>query len=253
VVALTHYQPRPQYEQESMSNELAALKQEITKGKIIEAFTRYRNREPGSGDNLFKVVREFAYSKMYRLEIEFHDFGTSDTADDAAQEAVIAVWQGLGNFKGETGRAFYSWVNRICYSKRVDFFNEVKAQKTAKQPLVVSVSDESGETREEDNPEIYEDKGASRVTFTIPDSVQGVDKSICDLILCGFDYARIGKELNLTPNAVEIRLRKLRNRLADEHEEAKRSAQIERDRQLRERNRPFEERRREAALHTMQR
>lgn len=200
-------------------NKEAGEGRQRNRNKLIVAYEAYKRKEPGSSDNLMLTVRNFAYTKVYHLEFEFKDLGTSETADDWAQEVVLRVWQGLNKFHG-TSEMFYSWVHKIAFNQATDAFNNLRSTKDSKVLLFEKEEDENGEIKEEENPEIHNQAGVE-FSITIPKSVQGIDLNICKLIMDGMSYAEVADALKMTENAVEHRLRKLRKRLASE--KAKRS------------------------------
>ena len=65
-----------------------------------EAYTR---KEPGSSDRLMLAVREFASTKVYHLESDFKDFGSTETADDWAQDVSLKVWRQLEGYPRTAG------------------------------------------------------------------------------------------------------------------------------------------------------
>jgi DNA-directed RNA polymerase specialized sigma24 family protein len=238
-------------------DKLARLKYEANKRRMIQA---YDNRGT-LGDAFLDTVREFATIKLRYLEYEFAKTGTYTTVDDYAQEVVIAVWEKLPSFRGNTGEAFYSWVNRIAYVKAAKFFNVLLDKKFKYTTLTVTGKDEDGDEEEIDNPELWStgyDRG-----IRIPESVTGLDRLIFSLMLTerfdperpnyvapgsrvlnpdnpkgamrGMNYAEVAATLRvtpapagedwsgMTPGAVEARVRRVRNRLKREREERDRA------------------------------
>lgn len=237
-----------------MSDRISEIKYRRNKKKVIEAYELYRADPGGNESKFFETVRAFARVKLYYLEMEFSLVGTANTVDDYAQEVTIAVWSDLHNFKGDS-RQFYSWLHSICFKKAADFFNELKDQKLKKEPLTYTAEDktfdEGGAAFEEevDNPLLYESE--IRDSFiTIPEGIQGTDRDICKLLTKTtqvdgngdeekpskrrntVDYEYIGRMLGLTPNAVEHRVRRIRETQKKEREEQKKRMAL-RDAQLR--------------------
>ncbi len=211
-----------------MNEQYAELKATQNKKKIIEAYQRFERKEPGSHDALLKAVIEFAQRKHLRYEFKESGFAGVPSAmdfEDSAQEAVIAVWQGLPSFRGDAAN-FFSWMNSIVFKKGIDFYNELLETKKTRVPLTVVVNDEEGGVEEVDNPQLYnDDEGVDR-PVRIPESIQGTDRLICHLILDGNSYRRIAYEMDLTEAAVKQRMARLRKRMKAERE-AKQQAQEE--------------------------
>ena len=216
-----------------MTDKLASLKRNSTKQALITAYQAYERKEPGSMDRLLQLVRNFAFSKVRHLEYEpdFIQMGSAETADDWAQEVLIKTWQGLANnsFRG-TPEQFYAWVHKIAYRQSADAFNGLLKEKKTKVQMFTSneEADERGRTEKftEENPLIHADSGGYAWSKPIPAHVQGVDLQICKLLMTevqdqkkngdyfmrGRNYAEVGFILNMTSDAVQMRLKKLRDR-----------------------------------------
>ena len=209
-------------------------KRKLNKKAIEDAYEAYVRREPGSLDNLLTLVSIFAKRKIHSVESdpEFKQLGTACTGDDFAQEAVIAVWKGLdrGVFRGDVSN-FYAWMHSIVFSHKKQLESEILEQKCTKVPLLVnrkvgqdekvSCSDKD-EYEEVDNPVIHARPAVSDIGCTIPASVQGVDLTICKLLLTtvrgedgrerGRTYAEVGFILGMTEDAVTKRMERVRVR-----------------------------------------
>jgi len=217
------------------NNKLAGTKREQNRNNLISAYEAYQRREPRSMDNLLAVVRKFAYMKLYHLEHDFKDFGSAETVDDWAQDVVFKVWQALDKDRFEgTPAEFYSWVHKIAFNRSTDAFNDLQDEKAIKVPLFIKSKeggDENGDDYEEENPAIYEEDGDASVAFHIPASVQGIDLTICKLLLTevrgtdgnhrGRNYAEVGFVLGMTEDAVKKRLSRLQQRLKAEGQQKK--------------------------------
>lgn len=205
----------------AVANKRAGKVRTQTRKNIMAAYEAYTRREPGSKEQLFKLVRDFAYLKVYHLEYDFRHLGTAETADDWAQKVALDIWIGIDKFEGSP-ELFYSWVHKSAYNRAKLAFKYLDHESKTKVSLTVDhLDEESGEESQEDNPEIYEREGGSDFTFTIPKSVQGLDLDICKLILDGESYAEIAASLDMTEGAVKMRLERLRLRLATERQAAR--------------------------------
>src|ERR1035441_6723550 len=100
-------------------NPLAGIVRGHTKLKLTQAYIDYIADKSDENTNaLFSQVLKFAKGKLYRLELDFSDFGTAETADDFAQDATIKVLENLHAFSGKAS-SFYPWVHSIVYRTRV--------------------------------------------------------------------------------------------------------------------------------------
>jgi Sigma-70, region 4 len=189
-------------------NQLAAIKREVNKEGIIAAFEAYQRREPLSVDNLFETVSDFLLTKLERLD---HDFNESAVlAEDRAQDVLMDIWSRvrLGQFTGD-GEDFFRYVNRISFTARMDGLRELIDEQKKRSPLMFD-----GETEDDDpfeNPAL-DGPVINEGSFTIPQHVQGVDLSICRLILDGKSYADIAAILEISEQAVKDRLARIRKR-----------------------------------------
>jgi len=232
-----------------VTDTLASLKRNSRKQALISAYEAYVRQEPGSMDRVLKLVNEFALLKLIHLEHEpdFKQFGSAETADDWAQEVSIKVWQELvKKDRKRTGEQFYAWVHKIAFNKGNAAFKKLVAEKSTKVSLFVSVDeeDESGneQTFTNENPLIHAGNGASEIGCPIPQSVQGLDRTICNLMLTEVqdrrengdyfmrprNYAEIGFVLGMTESAVQMRMQRVRNEAlggmsADKHKEHKKA------------------------------
>lgn len=137
-------------------DQLAAKKKQGTKTQIMEAYQAYNEGKAGAMEKLMGLVRDFAYKKVYRLEIDFCDYGTAETADDWAQNICLDVMMGLQQER--TPEMFYAWVNKLTFNHKMDATGYIMEHKDAHAKLTVDVADEDGgEVEEIDNPEIYGD------------------------------------------------------------------------------------------------
>lgn len=229
-------------------------KRNSTKATINAAYANFIAGKTG-GPGLLELVKDFAYNKVYKIEREFKDFGTSQTADDWAQEVVVDVWGSLqkGHFKGEPD-AFYPWLHRLVYNKAIDAFNYVldekkgKTQKVnhvdeegnpivveirvgGKVPLEVEGQGDDGEDDVFDNPLLFEGRGGVAAPFAIPKEITDpIDILILDLIYDGQSQDEIAEFTDMTLAAIRKRLLRIKNKMkpireAQRAENAKLAAQ----------------------------
>lgn len=219
-----------------MTDKSTVVKRDKSRANLMRAFEDYKQGKSGSMDTLLQIVRKFAFTKVSHLEYErdFEEFGSAETADDWAQDVTIKVWQMLETFHG-TAAQFYSWTHKIAFNQATDAFNNLLKEKKTKVSLFVKNEEDEGDDHDGDgesveNPIIHDQSGYG-FSLQIPASVQGLDLTICKLLLTevrgkddqhrGRTYAEVGHVLDMTENAVETRLRKLRKRLKAEKEAAR--------------------------------
>ena len=230
------------------NGEYEKRQQQRYRKRLEDAYEAYKRREPLSLDKLGKEVYEFARRKLYNVESnpEFSQIGTSKTVDDFAQEVVFSVWKGLkrGAFRGDVS-TFYSWVHKITFNQRRGFEGEILEQKYVKVPLLVSktvepdekITNDRYEHEQVDNPEIHEGPAVYDIGCNIPKSTQGLDRTICNLLLtevsdevnCEYivrprNYAEVAFVLGMTESAVSKRLQLMRKRNIKDKEQEKAQA-----------------------------
>lgn len=189
------------------------------KSKLFTAYEKHLRKEPGSTDGLFRVVRDYAYNKVYGLEIDFKEMGSSSTADDWAQDVALKVWEGL-QLRERTPSEFHAWVNRIATNAKTDAFDELMDQKTTNLPFFYELEEEgSEETFTEENPLIHEEH--EPFTIQIPECVQGLDRHICQFIMDGCSYAAIARMFEMTGDSVKGRMKRLKKKVAAERAKAR--------------------------------
>jgi DNA-directed RNA polymerase specialized sigma24 family protein len=173
--------------------------------------------------------------KLYHLEFEFKNFGSAETVDDWAKDVVINVWQNLEKKTFATPGDFYSWVHKIAFNRSTDAFNDLLEEKSKKVSLFVKTEeggdDHDGDDESVENPLIHnQDAHNTYVHVDIPDSVQGVDLTICHLLRSGVEeedkngeylrrsrtYAEVANVLGMTEDAVKQRLNRLKKKLMAE-------------------------------------
>jgi DNA-directed RNA polymerase specialized sigma24 family protein len=194
-------------------NPVAASERATNKERIIAAFEAYQRQEPASVDNLMVVVGDFLHAKLKRLDHDFHD--SAILAEDRAQNALMDIWSRvrLHQFTG-TGEEFFRWVNRISFTARMEGLRELIDEQRKRTPLMFD-----GEAEDDpafDNPALYEREVINESPFTIPNTVQGTDLSICRLILDGKSYAEIAAILDISEKAVKDRMYRIKRQMKAE-------------------------------------
>jgi RNA polymerase sigma-70 factor, ECF subfamily len=136
--------------------------------------------------------------------------GSSRDADDAAQEAMIAIVRGLPRFDGRA--AFSTWIYRIATNAALD---ELRRRNRRPTP---HVGDDDGEAPDVVDPDShrYIDGVADRLTVDraldeLPDDfrVAVILRDLCDL-----DYAEIATTVGVPVGTVKSRIARGRSLLA---------------------------------------
>ena len=88
----------------------------------------------GGDEAAFEELVRLHEKKVYNLALRM--CGNPEDAADAAQEAFLAAWKGLPNFRGEAG--FSTWLYRLTSNAAIDHLRRTKRQRTE-----ASLDDES--------------------------------------------------------------------------------------------------------------
>lgn len=204
------------------NNNLSTLGWKKNRTKIETSYRNYLQGGDGAEGEFFKAVTAFAKSKMTTALFDSSE-GTS-TVEDKAQDVAVYVWSKLSDFRGEPD-AFYPWLNRICYTTGASALNSANDDATKRVEMFVE-DEESGDM--EDNPEIYQSgisyKRNGKVAYQeprpqyqrdLPEFIQGTDLYICEYIREGYDYEKIGRILAISEDNVEIRVRRMREKVME--------------------------------------
>ncbi|HEX9258292.1 MAG TPA: RNA polymerase sigma factor [Acidimicrobiales bacterium] len=132
--------------------------------------------------------------------------GSETDADDAAQNALIAIVRALPRFDGRS--AFSSWVYRIATNASLD---ELRRRK--RRPLAAATDEplESGSHDERFETRLAERLSVDEALATLPEEFR-VAVVLRDLV--DMDYAEIAESLQIPPGTVRSRIARGRSLLA---------------------------------------
>lgn len=195
-----------------------ALKRQNSKRALVAAYEEFV-RDPATVNALFQRVRHFALTKVRHLEHDLKGTGTDDTPDDWAQNIALSVWRVLPTFKG-SGEEFYSWIHKVCFNEATDVFNaatnSTKTSISRSSRLSLYVNDHTDDQEERLHPEVNQEVSQREWRGRIPESIQGVDRRICQLLMGGNRYTEVAYHLNMTESAIKQRVKRLRDRIRKE-------------------------------------
>jgi len=189
---------------------------------VIEAYRRYHENPAQHGHDFWCAVSKFARNKLYPLEHEFKDHGTAETVDDFAQEVLIEVWETMPQKKFATPAKFYAWINRLCFTHRMDAGEALRKAISLKVPLFLT-----GEDGEEfENPLLNPFSNAVDRSYPEPPAwIEGIDREMVILLMGGKTYEEAAKELRRSPETLKDRAKDLK-REAKSRRGASKSSQI---------------------------
>jgi DNA-directed RNA polymerase specialized sigma24 family protein len=128
----------------------------------------------------------------------------SETVDDVAQNATIAVLTSLPTFKGKSGQS-YKWAKRVIKNDCTDGFQ--KGMNESEMRVSLEVQNKDGDAM--DNPDLYPTETPPQYQRELHPFIQGTDLKICEYIREGYNYARIGEVLSMTEKAVKHRVARM--------------------------------------------
>jgi RNA polymerase sigma-70 factor (ECF subfamily) len=165
---------------------------------------RARNGDPEATEALLRLVAPQVHAVCRRICTNAHD------ADDAAQEALIAVVRGLARFDGRS--RVTTWVHRVTTNACLDELRRIR-----RRPVPTEVATEAEVADPTADPEDRALGSAARrdlatALASLPEEfrVAVVLRDVADL-----DYAEISEVLGVPPGTVRSRIARGRGRLAD--------------------------------------
>ncbi len=130
-----------------------------------------------------------------------------DHFDDLYQEVLANIWQGLASFRGDSSPS--TWIYRIALNTCVSFYRRNVRQS------VDSVSiDNIPDMEAPDNSRSEQLREMYRLIGGLP----AMDKAIIMLWLDEKSYDEIAEVTGLTRNTVATRLRRIKQKLAEQNE-----------------------------------
>jgi RNA polymerase sigma-70 factor (ECF subfamily) len=134
----------------------------------------------------------------------------TETAEEALQETYVAAWRGLEAFSGSSGAR--AWLYGIARRQSARTWRRRAGEPTFAEPLDAQLGLAAGWGTD---PEICASRAEDRqVLFASLASLNEADRTViarCDLE--GATAVELAAELDLTPNAVRVRLHRARLRL----------------------------------------
>lgn len=162
---------------------------------------------------LVLAYQTIAYNVAYRL------IGDAEAAADATQEALIAAYKNLMQYRGGSFRA---WLLRIVTNASYD---ELRRRKRRPAVSLDNVSPDADELvsgpDDSDNPQLNPEAAAARSALSrvIQNCLNGLPRAyrlvavLADIQ--GYDYREISEVARLAPGTVKSRLSRARERLRD--------------------------------------
>lgn len=144
---------------------------------------------------LFKVVRAYAFSKSDR--------------DDLFQEITIQVWRSIPNFRKES--AVKTWLYRIALNTAIKWNRDEQKHHEGRHSFdkMEHLLQQKQETEDARLEWLYQQIG----------KLDKIDRSLCLLMLDGFNYREMSDILGITESNVGVKIHRIKKHLINKSEE----------------------------------
>jgi RNA polymerase sigma-70 factor (ECF subfamily) len=125
--------------------------------------------------------------------------------EDLLQEVALQRWQSIPSYQGRS--AVSTWLYRVALNTAIRWSQKEKKRKTGKQEWVSENQYiEARDPLSERSQWLYEQISV----------FQPLDKSICLLLLEGYNHKEIGEMLGISQNHVAVKIHRVKDRLKKE-------------------------------------
>lgn len=164
---------------------------------------RARRGDAGAFEQLVETYRE----QVYRIALRM--CGNAADADEAAQEAFLAAWKGLPNFRGDS--QFSTWLYQLTTHAAIDLMRREKRQIATEDITEVSAPDPApGPQQQAERRETQE---------AVRDAILQLTPEYRQIVVLRFledlSYEEIGAALKLPSGTVKSRLNRAKAQLKD--------------------------------------
>ena len=160
----------------------------------ILLLSRARDGDSAAFGELVEHYRDNVYRLAYRMCGNPHD------AEEAAQEAFVAAWRALPNFRGDA--RFSTWLYRLTTNAAIDLLRREKRHHGASQEEIPELADTA------DSPQQQMER--SEEQEAVQRGLSAISEEYREILLLRYmqelDYAEIGALLHLPAGTVKSRL-----------------------------------------------
>lgn len=121
--------------------------------------------------------------------------------EDLYQEVVLAIWLGLKTFQGRS--SLLTWVYRVTINTCISYLRRVGSKTIYSLNKIPEITEQETET-------IY-DKDDIEYLYFLINQLNPLDKAILLMWLDELSYKQISEVTGLTPNAVGVKLSRIRD------------------------------------------
>lgn len=160
----------------------------------ILLISRARTGDREAFGALVEQYRDNVYRLAYRM------CGNEYDADEAAQEAFVAAWRALPNFRGDA--KFSTWLYRLTTNAAIDVMRREKRHQTVGDGEMIEVADDS------DSPQ--ETVERTEQQEAVQKALAALSEEYREVLLLRYmeelDYAEIAEVLKLPSGTVKSRI-----------------------------------------------
>ena len=160
----------------------------------ILLISRARDGDREAFGALVEQYRDNVYRLAYRM------CGNAYDADEAAQEAFVAAWRALPNFRGDA--KFSTWLYRLTTNAAIDVMRREKRHKAVGDGEMVEVADDT-DSPQETVERTEQQEAVQKALATLSDEYREV---LLLRYMEELDYAEIAEVLKLPSGTVKSRI-----------------------------------------------
>ena len=156
------------------------------------------SRARGSDREAFGELVEQYRDNVYRLA--YRMCGNAYDADEAAQEAFVAAWRALPNFRGDA--KFSTWLYRLTTNAAIDVMRREKRHQTVGDGEMVDLADDA-DSPQETVERTEQQEAVQKALATLSEEYREV---LLLRYMEELDYAEIAEVLQLPSGTVKSRI-----------------------------------------------
>ena len=163
------------------------------------------SRARGGDREAFGALVEQYRDNVYRLA--YRMCGNAYDADEAAQEAFVAAWRALPNFRGDA--KFSTWLYRLTTNAAIDVMRREKRHQTVGDGEMVDLADDA-DSPQETVERTEQQEAVQKALATLSEEYREV---LLLRYMEELDYAEIAEVLQLPSGTVKSRISRGRKQL----------------------------------------
>ena len=156
------------------------------------------SRARGGDKEAFGALVEQYRDNVYRLA--YRMCGNAYDADEAAQEAFVAAWRALPNFRGDA--KFSTWLYRLTTNAAIDVMRREKRHQTVGDGEMIEVADDA-DSPQETVERTEQQEAVQKALATLSEEYREV---LLLRYMEELDYAEIAEVLQLPSGTVKSRI-----------------------------------------------